>query len=250
MHIRFLKIGFSTVFLAIAAGTSLPAAAIKTGSRCYSPQEINQIMKDEGQQLVVAANEVRPGLGPEALHDEVRLFYMNPTTRKGYLVKGDGTWGTLEKSAIPTKCAEIWEEFEKAKLFDASIPGLDPAARLEGDITIADRQCDYVNSKDKDYKTCLGYHNNVLERAEHNDLHVYFQAYTTEQTSLGQSPVLVTVAGERLGEPSEGRIAPGGVILTGGIFWTTPAGAIINEWPYTLVTYAPKGLELLRQRQR
>jgi hypothetical protein len=231
MALSYLKAAFVAAFAATAA-IAMPmqqAKAMDLG-RCFERAALLQKLEEEGQQVVVFANEPLVTRNESGYESESRLFTSNATGSVGYIIGGNKP----KEVGATQGCVKL--RLTDVTILDARVAGVDPKALLKTeDPATALSEC-----KEAGAGRC-NVHSRFLASQDRDGYRVMMQAHIAELQPDGKTYAkgdLVTLTGQM-----EGR-------QLGTWAITSPAGAYTIARAYTDIAYAPYAIKVLDERRR
>jgi hypothetical protein len=213
-------------FVGVAALTGLcrTADAMEPGE-CFPMEQLNRNLATDHQHSVIFANRVPPKPQQAAPDKSPRLgtiFTTNDDGTRGYHIEGNAA---IDR---PFTRACIQAKLSNVKLFDARKPGVDPDTKIGGSRDAVTHRCLNV--------TGCAYHDDVLDTADKNGMHVMFQGLAIDKTIHGtpKAGALLTV----IGDPTKDKL--------GALGYSSLLGDYVFMNSLSDVSYRPYALERLK----
>jgi hypothetical protein len=192
---------------------------------CFPMEQLDRNLATDHQHSVIFANRVPPKPQQAAPAKSPRLgtiFTTNDDGTRGYHIEGN--------TAIdrPFTRACIQAKLSNVKLFDARKPGVDPDTKIGGSRDAVTHRCLNV--------TGCAYHDDVLDTADKNGMHVMFQGLAIDKTIHGtpKAGALLTVIGDPTGDK------------LGALGYSSLLGDYVFMNSLSDVSYRPYALERLK----
>ncbi|MGE0269595.1 MAG: hypothetical protein AB7S78_14185 [Candidatus Omnitrophota bacterium] len=217
---RSLKGLFFGAAVMLGGGMFAANAGAAEIGQCFNTEQLNVVMKDEGQHtMAIATRWIKNPETGFRTDPKGNIFTSNDDGSRGYVLEADDQIGKpLKKICITLKLHDV-------KFFDTNIPGVPEEALTHGDRDRALQFC-----KDKGFGSC-NFHDDVLKRAEEKlGEHVMMQGRTDRGT-------LVTLSASVPGN--------GG----GGLGMTFPEGAIVSAGVFEDVKKTPALVALFEEKR-